>query len=74
MTQNNNAGQSSIAMAKAGERRAAAGQADPFPPEGTDETLLEPGAAKPHALSQNDRIKATQAAIASEGQATLVKP
>ncbi len=60
------------AVARTGEHPLTGGQTDPFPPEGTDEKLLQNGGG--HALQESDRVKATQAAIASEGQDRLVKP
>lgn len=63
-----------IEVARTGEHQANAGHADPFPPEGTDEKLLETGNNRPRALSESDRVKATRAAIASEGKPTLEKP
>jgi len=66
-------GQSPVAVAETAERQADAGNPDPFPPEGTDEKLVDPGTA-PSVLKESDRVRATQAAIASEGKSTLETP
>ncbi|HTN42064.1 MAG TPA: hypothetical protein VLZ84_12980 [Asticcacaulis sp.] len=39
------------------------GQSDPFPPEGTDEKIISPVNTGEDAISQDDSLKATKAAL-----------
>ena len=40
------------------------GQSDPFPPEGTDEKIISPVKTGQDAISEEDSVKATKAALA----------
>ena len=54
-------------VAKDAENLQAANEPDSFAPEGTDEATLDPDAK--HDLTQDQRLKATRAAIAAEHKA-----
>lgn len=54
---------SGVAAAKSGEHLQHRNEPDPFPPEGTDDKMVQPGDIGDKPLSDAEATKATQSAI-----------